>query len=243
MEIDILCLFPDYFRGPLDVSMIKRARDANIIKVEIVDIRQFSTERYRKVDDRPYGGGPGMVMMAAPVTSAIRARKRPGSKTIYLSPQGKTLTAKKCRELATCEHLILLSGHYEGIDQRAIDSDVDEEISIGDYVLTNGSLAALVLIDAVARFVPKFLGDEEASQFDSFEDGLLDWPHYTRPEVFENVKVPDVLVSGDHAKIQRWREAQAVEKTKKVRPDLWQQYLARHHSEKKVNEENNNEQT
>lgn len=217
--------------------MLKRAQEAGILKIEIIDIRQFSTERFRKVDDRPYGGGPGMVMMAAPVTSAIRSRKRPGTKTIYLSPQGTPLTAKKCRELAALEHLVLLSGHYEGIDQRAIDSDVDEEISIGDYVLTNGSLAALVLIDAVMRFVPKFLGDEEASRFDSFEDGLLDWPHYTRPEVFEGMTVPEVLLSGDHAKIQKYRESQAIEKTKKVRPDLWQRYTERQPEAKKVNEE------
>lgn len=204
--------------------MIKRAKDKGLLKIDVIDIRQFSTERFRKVDDRPYGGGPGMVMMAEPVASAIRSRKRPKSKTIYLSPQGTTLTAQKCRELAKEEHLILLSGHYEGIDQRVIDSDVDEEISIGDYVLTNGSLAALVLLDAVARFVPGVLGDEEGNQFDSFESGLLDWPHYTRPEEFEGKKVPSVLVSGDHAKIASWRLKAAEEKTQKVRPDLWKSY-------------------
>lgn len=224
MDIDILCLFPDFFSGPLDVSMIKRAKDKGLLKIDVIDIRQFSTERFRKVDDRPYGGGPGMVMMAEPVASAIRSSKRPNSKTIYLSPQGASLTAQKCRELAKEEHLILLSGHYEGIDQRVIDSDVDEEISIGDYVLTNGSLAALVLLDAVARFVPGVLGDEEGNQFDSFESGLLDWPHYTRPEEFEGKKVPSVLVSGDHAKIASWRLKAAQEKTQKVRPDLWKMY-------------------
>ncbi|MCE5294166.1 MAG: tRNA (guanosine(37)-N1)-methyltransferase TrmD [Chlamydiales bacterium] len=224
MDIDILCLFPDFFSGPLDVSMIKRAREKEILNIDVVDIRQFSTERFRKVDDRPYGGGPGMVMMADPVARAIRSKKRPNTKTIYLSPQGTPLTAKKCRELAKEEHLILLSGHYEGIDQRVLDSDVDEEICIGDYVLTNGSLAALVLLDAVARFVPGVLGDEEANLYDSFEQGLLDWPHYTRPDEFEGKKVPEVLVSGDHAKIASWRLKAAQEKTQNIRPDLWQKY-------------------
>lgn len=170
-----------------------------------------------------------MVMMAEPVAKAIRSRKRTETKTIYLSPQGKPLTAAKCRELAQQKHLILVSGHYEGIDQRVLDSDVDEEISIGDYVLTNGSLAAIVLIDATSRFIPGVLGDEEANLYDSFEEGmqgLLDWPHYTRPEEFEGVKVPDVLISGDHAKIAKWRLQSAQEKTQKVRPDLWQKYLA-----------------
>lgn len=204
--------------------MIKRAREKEILNIDVVDIRQFSTERFRKVDDRPYGGGPGMVMMADPVARAIRSKKRPNTKTIYLSPQGTPLTAKKCRELAKEEHLILLSGHYEGIDQRVLDSDVDEEICIGDYVLTNGSLAALVLLDAVARFVPGVLGDEEANLYDSFEQGLLDWPHYTRPDEFEGKKVPEVLVSGDHAKIASWRLKAAQEKTQNIRPDLWQKY-------------------
>lgn len=224
MDIDILCLFPEFFSGPLDVSMIKRAREREMLNIDVIDIRQFSTERFRKVDDRPYGGGPGMVMMADPVASAIRSRKRPESRTIYLSPQGATLTAQRCRELAQEKHLILLSGHYEGIDQRVIDSDVDEELSIGDYVLTNGSLAALVLLDAVARFVPGVLGDTEANLYDSFEQGLLDWPHYTRPEEFEGKKVPPVLISGDHAKIAQWRQKAAEEKTEKVRPDLWKRY-------------------
>jgi tRNA (guanine37-N1)-methyltransferase len=225
LDIDILCLFPDFFRGPLDVSMIKRAREKEILKIDIVDIREFSTDRFRKVDDRPYGGGPGMVMMADPVAKAIRSRKRSGSKTIYLSPQGPPLTAAKCRELAKFEHLILVSGHYEGIDQRVIDSDIDEELSIGDYVLTNGSLAALVLLDSVARFVPGVLGDEEGNLYDSFEHGLLDWPHYTRPDEYEEVKVPAVLLSGDHAKIASWRLKSAQDKTQKVRPDLWKKYL------------------
>ncbi len=209
--------------------MIKRARERGVININIVDIRSFSEDKFRRVDDRPYGGGPGMVMMAEPVAKAIRSRKRAETKTIYLSPQGKPLTAAKCRELAKEKHLILVSGHYEGIDQRVLDSDVDEEISIGDYVLTNGSIAAIVLIDATSRFIPGVLGDDKANLYDSFEEGmqgLLDWPHYTRPEEFEGVKVPEVLISGDHAKIAKWRLKSAQEKTQKVRPDLWQKYLA-----------------
>lgn len=224
LRIDILCLFPEFFKGPLDVSIIKRAKEKGIVEIDVVNIRDFSQERFRKVDDRPYGGGPGMVMMVDPVARAIRSRKTARARTIYLSPQGTPLTAAKCRELAKEEHLILLSGHYEGIDQRVIDSDVDEEICIGDFVLTNGSLAALVLLDATLRFVPGVLGDEEANVYDSFEQGLLDWPQYTRPDEYEGVKVPEVLLSGDHAKIASWRLKMAQEKTKKIRPDLWEKY-------------------
>ncbi len=220
--ITILSLFPDYFRGPLDVSILKRAQAKGRLQIELVDIRTYSQERFRKVDDRPYGGGPGMVLMADPVVRAIRDKKQEGSREVYLSPQGQTLTAKKCRELAGYRHIILLCGHYEGIDQRAIDSDVDEEISIGDFVLTNGCLASLVVIDGMCRFIPGVLGDEEAAQQDSFETGLLDWPQYTRPEIFEEKRVPDVLLTGNHAQIAAWRKEQAIAKTKNVRPDLWE---------------------
>ena len=201
--------------------MLKRAQEKGLLKVSLTDIRDFSQERFSKVDDRPYGGGPGMVMMADPLVRAIRAKKRVGSKVVYLSPQGRTLDAKKAKSLAECEHIVLVCGHYEGIDQRVIESDIDEEISIGDYVLTNGCLAALVLLDCMVRFVPGVLGDDEGSKFDSFESGLLDWPHYTRPEEYEGRKVPAVLLSGNHKEIQVWRKARAEEKTKTVRPDLW----------------------
>ncbi|MBS0655566.1 MAG: tRNA (guanosine(37)-N1)-methyltransferase TrmD [Verrucomicrobia bacterium] len=225
-EIDVLSLFPEYFRGPLDVSMLKRAQEKGLISIQLVDIRDFSEERFRKVDDRPYGGGPGMVMMPDPVVKAIQSKKREGSKTIYLSPQGKTLTAEKCRELASYSHLILVCGHYEGIDQRVIDSEIDEEISIGDFVLTNGCLASIVLIDAVSRFIPGVLGDEEGADHDSFENGLLDWPHYTRPEVYNGMEVPKVLLSGNHRLIEQWRKEQAAEKTKQVRPDLFEKFIS-----------------
>lgn len=219
MRIDILSLFPEYFRSPLEESILKRARDAGIIDIHLVNIRDYSEERHRRVDDRPYGGGPGMVLMPGPVVQAIRAAKKENSWVVYLSPQGKTLTAAKCRELAKKEHLILLCGHYEGIDERAL-LDVDEEISIGDYVLTNGCAAALVLLDATVRLLDGVLGHELSAQEDSFENGILDCPHFTRPVNFEGNEVPQVLLSGDHKKIAEWRHDQALKKTIKNRPDL-----------------------
>lgn len=220
MRFDILSLFPEYFRGPFDESLIKRAVENKILEIHQVDIRSFAENRHRRVDDRPYGGGPGMVLMPEPVVKAVRSVKTPKSKVIYMSPQGNQLTAKKCRELANEEHLIVLCGHYEGIDERAILSEVDEEISIGDYVLTNGCAAAIILLDAVSRFVPGVIGHSAAADEDSFENGILDCPHYTRPPVFEDKAVPEVLMSGDHKKIADWRHQAATEKTARVRPEL-----------------------
>lgn len=220
MRIDILSLFPDYFRGPFDESILKIARNKGLIDLNLIDIRSFADNKHRKVDDRPYGGGPGMVMMPQPTTSAIRSVRSPLARVVYMSPQGAPLTATKCRELAQIEHLIVLCGHYEGIDERILQNDVDEEISIGDYVLTNGCLPAIVLVDALVRFIPGVLGHGSAADEDSFENGLLDCPHYTRPEVFEGKKVPEVLLNGDHKKIEEWRRKVALEKTKRVRPDL-----------------------
>lgn len=219
MQIDILSLFPNYFKGPFDESILMQARKKGLLDINLIDIRTFADNSYRKVDDRPYGGGPGMVMMPQPVLSAIRSVRKPGAKVIYMSPQGHPLTAAKCRELASHEHLILLCGHYEGIDERILD-EVDEEISIGDYVLTNGCLSAIVLVDAMVRFVPGVLGHECAAGEDSFEDGLLDYPHYTRPEIYEGKAVPPILLSGDHKKIDEWRRKKALEKTQRMRPDL-----------------------
>src|SRR5579872_5431977 len=162
LKLSILSLFPDFFKGPFDVSMLKRAKEKGILDIELVDIRDFVTNKHAKVDDRPYGGGPGMVLMPEPVCAAIRSVKREGSYVIYLSPQGKKLTAAQCEELAKKEHLILLCGHYEGVDERVIQKEVDEEISIGDYVLTNGCVAAIVLVDAVSRFIPGVIGHPEA---------------------------------------------------------------------------------
>jgi tRNA (guanine37-N1)-methyltransferase len=220
LSVDILSLFPGYFKGPFDESIIKRAQGKGLIDIKLTDIRDFSDSSDRRVDDRPYGGGPGMVLMPGPVSKAIRSVKSSTSHVIYLSPQGPLLKADKCRQLAEKSHLILLCGHYEGIDQRALDSEVDEEISIGDYVLTNGCLAAIVLLDAVIRFIPGVLGHTEAAEQDSFEKGLLDCPHYTRPSTFEGVEVPEILLSGHHENIALWRREQALRKTRQVRPDL-----------------------
>lgn len=223
IRIDLISLFPEYFAGPFDQSIIKQARSKKIVDLRLIQLRDFADNKHNRVDERCYGGGPGMVLMAPPVARAIRSVKTPAAHVVYLSPQGTPLSSAKCRELAKKEHLILLCGHYEGIDQRIIDSDVDEEISIGDYVLTNGCLAAIVLVDAVIRFIPGVLGHEDAASEDSFANGILDWPHYTRPELFEERSVPEVLLSGDHKKIQQWRLAEALKKTKRVRPDLLEQ--------------------
>lgn len=220
MRFDIISLFPEYFSGPFDESMLKQARKKGVLEIHHTDIRAFAPPPHRKVDDRPYGGGPGMVLMPDPVCAAIGSVKRSDSRVIYLSPQGTKLTAAKARELAAYSHLVLLCGHYEGVDQRAVDLEVDEEVSIGDFVLTNGCLAAIVLVDAVARFVPGVLGHEEAADHDSFEGGLLDCPHYTRPLSFRGVEVPSVLRSGDHGAVARWRREQALGRTRQRRPDL-----------------------
>jgi len=224
MRFDILSLFPGYFKGPFDESIIGQALKKETIAINLIDIRDFAHNRHRKADDRPYGGGPGMVLMPEPVAGAIGSVKTEKARVIHLSPQGSPLTAKKCRELAQYEHLILLCGHYEGIDQRILDEEVDEEISIGDYVLTNGCLAAIILVDSIIRFVPGVLGHESAASEDSFEKGILDCPHYTRPEVYEGKRVPEILLSGDHKKIAEWRLRAALEKTRVVRPDLYEKF-------------------
>jgi len=220
MRYDILSLFPDYFKGPFDVSMIKRGREKGLLEINLVNMRDFSCGRYSQVDDRPYGGGPGMVLMPEPVEKAIRSVKSKDSHVVYLTPQGTPLTAKRCAELAQKPHLVVLCGHYEGIDERVIKSEVDEEISIGDYVLTSGAPAAIVLVDSVSRFIPGLIGNEEAARQDSFEDGKFDAPVYTRPPVYKGMEVPEVLQNGNHAKILAWRKKMAQEKTDRVRPDL-----------------------
>lgn len=235
MRIDILSLFPGYFKGPFDESIIKRAIEKGLVEIHLTDIRNFAKNRHRKVDDRPYGGGAGMVLMPQPTVDALRSVKSSSSHRIYLSPQGKVLTAAKARELASKEHLILLSGHYEGVDQRVIDLEIDEEISIGDYVLTNGSIAAIVLVDAVVRLLPGVLGNEGSALEDSFEKGRLDWPHYTRPEIFEGMQVPDPLLSGNHQAIADWRETEAWKKTERERPDLITKSLFSNSSDLEVN--------
>jgi tRNA (guanine37-N1)-methyltransferase len=220
MKIHILSLFPEYFRGPFDVSMIKKAKEKGILEIELVDLRDFAEGKHKKVDDRPYGGGPGMVLMPGPLCAAIRSLKTPNTRVIHLSPQGPLLSAKTCERLALEDHLLLVCGHYEGIDQRVIESEIDEEISIGDYVLTNGCLSSIVLVDAVSRFVPGVIGHEEAAYQDSFQEGVFDAPQYTKPHDFEGSVVPSVLSSGHHEEIRKWKYEQAWQKTKKIRPDL-----------------------
>lgn len=211
--------------SPFNESIIKRARQKGLLDIRLLDIRDFADNKHRKVDDRPFGGGPGMVMMPQPITQAIASVKTPETKTIYLSPQGSILTAEKCRSLAKEQHLILLCGHYEGIDQRVLESEDIEELSIGDYVLTSGMPAAIVVVDSVVRFIPGVLGHADAAAEDSFEGGahgmgILDCPHYTRPEIFNEIEVPEVLRSGNHKEIAKWRRMQALEKTRRMRPDL-----------------------
>jgi tRNA (guanine37-N1)-methyltransferase len=220
LKFSILSLFPDYFQGPFDVSMIKRAKEKGIVSIDLIDIRAFASDKHKTVDDRPYGGGPGMVMKPGPLVDAIRSVRVCNSYVVYLSPQGRPLDAALCRELADREHLILVCGHYEGIDERVIDLEVDEEICIGNYVLTSGAPAAAVLVDAVVRFLPGAIGHPDAVNQDSFEEGMFDAPPYTRPLEFEGLKVPEVLLSGDHGAIYKWRKEQALTKTQRVRPDL-----------------------
>lgn len=204
--------------------MLKRAILAGQISIRHTNIRNFAENKHGRVDDRPFGGGPGMVLCPGPVARAVRSVRKDKSHVIYLSPQGEKLTAAKCEVLAKNEHLILLCGHYEGVDERVLEKEVDEEISIGDYVLTNGCVAAVVLIDAVSRFIPGVIGHPEAVQEDSFQGEGFDSPHYTRPEDFEGHKVPAVLLGGNHAEIKKWRKAEAKKKTRRVRPDLLGEY-------------------
>jgi tRNA (guanine37-N1)-methyltransferase len=223
MRIDILTLFPGMFESTLDFSILKRAREASLLEIVLTDIRDFAADNYRKVDDKPYGGGPGMVMMPGPVFDCfeyVRKLSPEKGRVILLTPQGKRLDQTKAVELSKEKRIILIAGKYEGFDERIrIDLDA-EQISIGDYVLNGGELAAMVIIDTVVRLLPGALGDEDSSKDDSFSNGLLEYPQYTRPEVFRDMKVPDILLSGDHAKIAEWRRQQALERTKKWRPDL-----------------------
>lgn len=218
MKFDVLTLFPEMFE-PLKHSIIERASKQNLIDINLINIRDFSKDKHKKVDDTPYGGGAGMVMRADVIYDAYKSVQNENAKVIYLTPQGKKLDQKKVEELSKEKHLILLCGHYEGIDQRVIDKIVDEEISIGDYVLTGGELPAMVLIDSVSRYVEGVLSESSTNE-ESFSQGLLEYPQYTRPETFEGVKVPEILLSGHHENIKKWREEKSLENTKLKRPDL-----------------------
>ena len=218
MKFDVLTLFPEMFQS-LQESIIGRAMEKKLIQINLINIRDFSKDKHKKVDDTPYGGGVGMVIRPDVVYDAYKSIQDKKAKVIYLSPQGKVLNQDKVKELSTEEHLILLCGHYEGIDQRVLDEIVDEEISIGDYVLTGGELPAMVLIDAVSRYVTGVL-NEDSTKEESFSNKLLEYPQYTRPEEFRGKRVPEVLVSGHHKNIKEWREEKSLEVTKKKRPDL-----------------------
>ncbi|MBX9578616.1 MAG: tRNA (guanosine(37)-N1)-methyltransferase TrmD [Chthoniobacterales bacterium] len=220
LTIQILTPLPAICQGVLAESMLGRAHAAGLVSLEAVDLRRWTSDKHRTVDDAPYGGGPGMVMKIGPIDAALQELRCPESKVIFMSPQGKKFDQAMARSLAKEQHLIFLCGHYEGVDQRVIEHLVDEEISIGDYVLTNGALAAAVITDAVVRLVPGVLGDEHSALNDSFSEGLLDYPHYTRPENYKGWQVPPILLSGNHQAIAAWRHQQAVEATSEKRPDL-----------------------
>lgn len=220
MKIDILTLFPTMLEGFLSESIIGRARTASLIEIGVHNIRDWAIDKHRVTDDRPFGGGAGMVMKPEPLFAAIEAVRRPESTTVFLAPDGEPLSPALARELNAQPHLVLVSGHYEGIDQRVRDHCIDREVSIGDYVLTNGTLAAAVLVDVCARFTPGVLGEEKSLTHESFTDNLLDFPQYTRPADFRGWGVPEVLLSGNHAEIEQWRHEQRLERTSRLRPDL-----------------------
>ena len=224
MRIDILTLFPAMFAGPLDESILKRARQGGILDLRIHDLRDWTHDRHRTVDDTPYGGGPGMVLKPEPIFEAVEALKADQGETrvILTAPSGRSFTQSIARELSKAPRLILVCGSYEGYDERVRAHLADDVLSIGDYVLTNGNLPAMVIVDAVTRLLPGALGDDTSSQDESFSHGLLEYPHYTRPAEFRGWGVPEILLSGNHAAIERWRRAQAVKRTVERRPDLWE---------------------
>jgi len=222
MKIDVLTLFPGMFAGPLDESIIKRARQKGLLDLNIHDLRTWTHDRHRTVDDRPFGGGPGMLLKPEPLFEAIEALSREKTRVILLSPAGRKFEQSIARELAKEEDLLFVTGHYEGVDERVREVLVDDELSIGDYVLTNGALPAMVVVDAVTRLLPGVLGDDESSHDESFSAGLLEYPQYTRPAEFRGMKVPDMLLSGNHAEIEKWRREQARQRTQQRRPDMLQ---------------------
>ena len=220
LRFDVLSLFPKTLEGFIGESIIARGVDNGLIEVNSLDLRRWADGKHRETDDRPFGGGAGMVMKPEPLFSAVEEISEQSSTVIYMAPDGEKLTTSLCKELAQEKHIVVLSGHYEGVDQRVRDNLVTREISVGDYVLTNGTLSASILIDAVSRHIPGMLGDEDSLKDESFEDQLLAFPQYTRPAEFRGMKVPDVLLSGNHSQISKWRESKRLEKTQRLRPDL-----------------------
>jgi tRNA (guanine37-N1)-methyltransferase len=235
MRIDVITLFPGMFRGPLDESIVQRARDAGKLDLRIHNLRDYTHDRHRTVDDRPFGGGPGMLLKPEPIFEAVEALRTDASRVILLSPAGRPFTQARARALARESHLLLLCGSYEGVDERVREALVDEELSIGDYVLTNGALPAMVVIDCVTRLLPGVLGDAESAADESFSGPRLEHPQYTRPAVFRGMAVPEVLLSGHHAEIARWRAERARERTAERRPDL----LGRDANQEQVNDDDN----
>ncbi len=245
MRVDIITLFPSMFKNPFNESMIKRAKEKEILEIKLHDLRQFTHDKHRTVDDAPHGGGAGMVMKPRPLFEAVEKIKEEinsSSRVILLSPQGRVLNQEKVKELAKERVLIFICGHYEGVDERVREHLVDEEISLGDYVLTGGELAAMVVVDAVARMLPGVLGSENSAREDSFYEGLLDYPQYTRPSDFRGWKVPSVLLSGNHQKVKEWRRKKMLEATLRKRPDLLET-LRLNQEDKKLLEEIKKTQT
>lgn len=222
MRFDILTIFPEIFRSPFDHSILKRGREAGLIEINLVDIRDFASDRHRTTDDYPYGGGSGMVMKPEPIAAALKdlEEKTGRGNVVLLSPAGKRFDQRIARRLSTERHVVLICGRYEGVDERIRERFVDDEISVGDYILTGGEFAAMIIVDAVSRLIPGVLGCSESAEDESFTADLLEYPQYTRPPEFEGMKVPEVLVSGNHAEIAKWRRREALKKTIKVRPDL-----------------------
>jgi len=223
MRVDIITLFPSMFKGPFEESMIKRARESGVLEINIHNLREFTHNRHRTVDDAPFGGGAGMIMKIEPILKALEFLKREvslSSRVMLLSPQGQTLTQDKAKKLAQEKNLILLCGHYEGVDERVREHLIDEEISIGDYVLTGGEVAAMVLVEVIVRMIPGVVGKEESVKRDSFYDSFLDYPQYTRPAEFKGWKVPQVLLKGNHQAIEKWRREKMLERTWRRRPEL-----------------------
>lgn len=220
MKISVITLFPQVFTPILESSIIKRAQQKGLVEFEIIDLRRFGEGAHQVVDDRPYGGGAGMILKPDVLAKALRSTKTKHSHSILTSASGDQYSQKKARILSNKEHIIIVCGHYEGVDQRFIDLFIDEEISVGDYVLTGGEIPAMTIIDSVSRLIPNALKKEEATLDESFENGLLEYPHYTRPDEFEGLKVPEVLLGGNHADIAKWRDEQSLKKTGQKRPDL-----------------------
>jgi tRNA (guanine37-N1)-methyltransferase len=225
MKIDVLTLFPDMFKPVLSESILKRAQEKGLVEINLHYLRKWTEDKRGTVDDRPFGGGPGMVLKPEPIYKALQELRGKDSFVILMGPQGEKLNQQLANQLASKPHLIIISGHYEGVDERVRENLIDMEISIGDYILTCGELPAMVLIDCVVRLIPGVLGNEYANEFESFQNYLLEYPHYTRPAEFMGWRVPDILLSGDHKKIERWRYAMAIKRTKKLRPDLYKKFL------------------